>query len=190
MKLISEGDLKQFASITNKQKDDKLLGIIIEQVSARIESFLNRDFVSQARTVYFDAGRRKYYVNALPVSLSPTAPVVTVNGVTQTVDSDYWIREEEGLFEFLYAPTYTKPKEVVIVYTGGYTADSDGILPVPDDIKRACLFQSGHDYKRKDEIGLSSVRMGDGSANVNTKMELLPEVVRILKSHRLYPSVR
>ncbi len=68
-----------------------------------------------------------------------------------------------------------------------YTLDP---LPVPDDLKRACLIQTAHDYKRKGDLGLGAVKVGDGAINVLTKMDLLPEVKSILKQFRKIPSYR
>jgi hypothetical protein len=186
LKLINADNLKIFASIPEKQKDDKVLDLIIDQVSARIQTALNRTLTSAQYTEVFNAGQKFYYVKAYPIDMG-TPPVVTVAGTAKTMDTDFFVWDQEGLIEFEIPPSYSKPREVQIVYTGGYSADSDGILQVPDDIKRACLIQSAHDYKRRDELGLSAIKMGDGSVNVQTKTELLPEVVSILKSYRARP---
>jgi hypothetical protein len=185
LKLIDPENLKIYVKVPEKQRDDKIFDIIIDQVSARIQTALNRTLTEAEYTELYNAGKKFYFLKAFPLNMG-TPPVVTVAGNTKVKDTDYFVWDQEGLIEFDVAPVYAKPQEVQIVYTGGYTATS-GILAVPDDLKRACMIQSAHDYKRRDELGLSAVRMGDGSVNVQTKTELLPEVVSILKSYRARP---
>jgi hypothetical protein len=188
LKIIDPENLKIYVKVPEKQKDDKIFGIIVDHVSSRIQSALNRILTSAEYTEKYNAGKKFYFLKAFPIDMG-TPPVVTVAGTTKTKDVDYFVWEQEGMIEFDVAPTRSKPQEVQVVYTGGYSA-TDGILNVPDDLKRACMIQSAHDYKRRDELGLSAVRMGDGSVNVQTKTELLPEVVSILKSYRARPADR
>lgn len=114
------------------------------------------------------------------------APVVTVSDSTGYEDkSDYYIWDTEGLIEFVVPPSTSLPRQVKVVYTGGY-AESGGVLQVPDDLKRACLMQSAFEFKRRKDLGISSLSMPDGSIAMTSSAALLPEVVRIIKLYRNY----
>jgi hypothetical protein len=188
MRLISLTDVKSFLEITNNNHD-LLLSKIIERVSKRIESFLNRLLVKQERTVYRNAGKRYYYLPAYPIDESATLTVVC-DGVTQTKNTDYFVWSDEGLIEFQKdaIPSYQDPKEVVITWTGGYATSGEGdteCLAVPEDIQDAALKQVVYNYRRRKDIGVSSISMPDGSV---TKMpidaSLLPEVKDELIKYR------
>lgn len=114
------------------------------------------------------------------------APVVTVSDATGYDDkAEYYVWEEEGLIEFVTPPSYTLPRQVKIVYTGGYSVDtSTNIVNVPDDMKRACLMQVAFDFRRRKDVGVTSISMPDGSISIQSPSTLLPEVTRILKMYR------
>lgn len=113
------------------------------------------------------------------------APAVVVSDATGYDDkSEYYVWENSGLVEFVTPISTTLPRQVKITYTGGYAADSDGILQVPDDLKRACLMQVAFDFRRRRDLGVSAISMPDGSLSVQNPTSLLPEVVRILKLYR------
>lgn len=183
MKLCSVSDLKAYLEKTDNQHDT-LLGIIVDQVSQRIETALNRKLLKTSRTEYFNGGRRLYYLAAYPVDLATTF-TVAVENVAKVRDSDYYVDANSGLVEFWLETNFTKPRGVVITYTGGFALDTTTqVLSVPDDLKRAALLQATFDFRRRKDIGLSSVTMPDGSVNVESPASLLPEVKSILKSYR------
>ncbi len=117
IKLISEEDLKLFLEEDNADFNDQFTQLI-PQVSAQIETFLNRQLKEEARTQYFSGGRRYYYVNAFPINISP-APIVLEGAVTQIPDTNYYTFEDDGLFEFQYNTLTWRPKMVKITWTGG-----------------------------------------------------------------------
>jgi len=188
MRLISLTDVKEFMEKTDTNHDGLLRGII-ERVSAAIETHLNRNLLKAARTVRRDAGRRYYYLSAYPIDESATL-TVTCDGTAQTKDTNFFVRADDGLIEFQKSaiPTYTDPKEVVIVWTGGYAASGESdteCLAVPDMMKDAALRQSAYNFRRRKDIGISSVSMPDGSISKNPiDAFLLPEVKTLLVNYR------
>ena len=188
MRLASLTDVKIFLEKTDTNQDS-LLALVIERVSSRIEIFLNRNLLKTARTVYRNAGKRNYYLPAYPIDES--APLtVTYDGTVRTKDTDYFVNANDGLIEFQKAaiPTYTDPKEVVITWTGGYAASGEGAtecLNVPLDIQEAALRQSAYNFRRRKDIGISSVSMPDGTVSKSpTDSYLLPEIKGMLKNFR------
>lgn len=189
MRLISLTDLKIFLEIT-KTDQDRLLGMIIEHVSAWVEKYLNRNLLKTSRTIYRDAGRRYYYLPAFPIDEAATL-TVTCDGVAQTKDTDYFVRADDGLIEFQKdaIPTYTDPKEVVITWTGGYAASGEGdteCLNVPIDIQDAVMRQCVYSFRRRKDLGIGMISMPDGSVSKNNAADafLLPEVKSILVNYR------
>lgn len=183
MKLCSVADLKVYLEKPDNQQDT-LLGMIIDQVSQRIETALNRKLTKVARTEKFNGGRRLYYVAAYPID-EALALTVVVEGVSKVKDTDFFVEPTSGLIEFWLETVFTKPRGVVITYTGGFATDTPTqLVSAPDDLKRAALLQAAFDFRRRKDIGLSSVTMPDGSVAVESPASLLPEVKSILKAYR------
>ena len=86
--LVSTEDVKLFLGLKTEDEHDDLIELIIEQVSARIETYLNRELKAEERTKYFDAGKNSYSLPAYPVD---TGETFTVNhdDVELTIDEDY-----------------------------------------------------------------------------------------------------
>jgi hypothetical protein len=187
--LVSLANVKIFLEITSTDHD-ALLGLLIEHVSDRIQTFLNRNLEKEYRTKYYNTGRRKYYLSAYPIDSSAVI-TITVDTSTQTKDDDFFVWEDEGLIEFDYKTTYTEPKQIVITWLGGYSSStisvadvSKTLLAVPDAVSYACLLQVAFMFRTKKSIGLSSVTTPDGSIQALNPTELLPEVKSILMEHR------
>ena len=185
MDLITLAELKAFLEIKTATTDhDALLSSLITGVSARIEKFLNRDLEKKARTKYFNAGRKNYYLPAYPIDLD--SPITVVYDETlQVKDSDYYIWEDLGKIEFVLTTVCYRPKEIQITWTGGYASNS-----LPYDISLATTMQTAFIFRRRKDIGVSSISMPDGSLSVNVPVKLLPEVENMLKVHRASPGMR
>ena len=184
MNLADLTDVKNFLELTKTEYDD-LLNKLLSSYSARIETFLNRSLAKTARTETFNAGRKNFYLSAYPIDL--TQPF-TVVWETQTVtkDSDYYVWTDSGVVEFFWTPNWIKPQGIKITYTGGY----NNLTDLPQPIQLATMMQVAFVFRRRKDIGLSSISMPDGSVSVNAPTKLLPEVVDILREYRRKPSER
>ncbi len=183
IKLISEQDLKLFLEEDNADFNDQFAQLV-PQVSAQIENFLNRELKEEARTKYFSGGKRYYYSNAFPINTTP-APIILEADVTQNPNDDYYTFEEEGLFEFQYTTQNWKPKMIKITWTGGYAADVDGVLAVPDDLKQACILQCAYVFKRRRDLGSSGASTPNGNISYTGAISLLKGVKELLYPHRM-----
>lgn len=181
MRLASLDDLKIFLEIS-KIDHDPLLEIMLDSVSTRIERFLNRNLEKLQRVEYFNPGKRRYSLSSFPVDLSASFSVVC-DGTAKTKDTDYWVWSDSGLVEFSTTPTASNPQSIAITYTGGYALTAD----LPDSVKLATIMQTAFTFKRRRDLGLSSVSLPDGSVAVNNPTKLLPEVVDILRMYRRTP---
>jgi uncharacterized phiE125 gp8 family phage protein len=148
MQLAPIADVKAFLEITNASYDD-LLDMLLTNISKRVESFLNRNLEKAQRTSYFNAGRKKYSLPAYPIDLT-SALTVTWAGATQVKDTDYFVWEDSGMIEFLIIPTFYQPKEIVVVWTGGYA----NAASVPEDLQMAVIMQTAFVFRRRKDIGL------------------------------------
>lgn len=182
IQLISLAELKIFLEEDGTDFDNLLLPII-QEVSAQIESHLNRKLKEVARTEYFSGGRSFYQLRAFPINTSP-APVILVDDDTQVVDSDYYINHEHGFIEFLQDTPNWRPKIVKITWTGGYV-ETTSVLAVGDDLKGACKQQCAHLFRRRDDLGLTNTSTPDGTISAQSGIDLLPNVKKVLRDHRL-----
>ena len=187
MKLISLEELKLYLE-KNDNDHNALLEGFIEQFSARVESFTGRRFMAVERIEKFDGGERLYYVNAFPIDTGETL-TVKIDGTTQLLDTDYFIKATRGLIEFTGKISNVEPNILEITWTGGFASSGTGegaALGVPDDLKGAALLQCAFQFKRRKEPGLTSVATQDGSIQSFRPNVLLPEVVNVLKSYKVF----
>ncbi|MBN1253988.1 MAG: phage head-tail connector protein [Deltaproteobacteria bacterium] len=182
MKLVSLDTVKEFLEITDETKFDTLIEGLIEGISTQIETFLNRKLKKESRTQYFPSGGKIFSLDAYPVDEAQTF-TVTVWDATKDKDEDFFLDPNTGLIEFVYDTGTPRPRQVKVVYTGGYT-ETSGVLGVPDDLKHACKEQVAFEFRRRKDLGLASVSMPDGSVSVHQPADLLKNVQKILESYR------
>jgi len=181
MQLAELSDLKSFLDIATTSHDD-LLTMILNHVSKRIETYLNRELYKQSRSLYFDAGRKVFSLPAYPIDLTATL-TVTIDDVSKTINDDFFVWENKGIIELSYVPSYVEPKQIYITWTGGYATTS----ALPYDIQMATIMQCAFVFRRRKDIGLASISMPDGSVSVQAPTKLLQEVEQVLKSYRRRP---
>jgi len=199
--LTSLATVKAFLEIESDKTDfDSLLVTTIKFVSDRIQTFLNRKLEKAERTQYFQAGRKTYFLDAYPID-STASVTVTLDDTVQTTNDDYWVWPDLGTMEFNYAPSYIEPRQLYVTYTGGYAATDTAVgmsgistitetvlLEVPDSLAYACMLQSAFVFRRRKDIGISSMSLPDGSFNTMYAADLLPEVKNILRMYRKIPT--
>jgi len=194
--LISVEEAKSFLEIdTSIATFDVLLANFIKNISDRIQMYLNRRLKKESRTDYFNAGRKKYYLDAFPVD-STITPTIVLDDIPQVINDDFYLWPDSGLIEFEFKTSYIEPRQISVAWTGGYAATStvvggslvnDILLDVPDSLKYACTLQVAYMFRRRKDIGLTSISMPDGSISSLTPTDLLPEVKKILNHFRKVP---
>lgn len=185
-KLASLTNIKDFMEITSSNFDD-LLTLILESVSSKMETFLNRNLEKQEYTEYFNGGKHYYYVSATPIDSVSDITVTVSDNTGYTEDSEYYVWYEEGAIQFVAAPTESRPKQVKIIYTGGYTTTSE-VIAVPLDLKYACILQTSFEFRRRKDVGLEAITIPDGAVSVPVRSEFIDEVKSILKKFRKNPT--
>lgn len=185
MRLISLQEVKDFLDKTDTDHDSLLLSLI-EMTSKRIETYLNRTLKYGTYTEKSHArGITSYWVKAFPIDSSQPLTVKR-DGTTLTLDTDYYLDYENGVIYFSTPQYSTKPLALEVTYTGGYKEGIENILLVPDDLKKACLYQVAYEFKRRHELGATAFNMPDGSLQIQP-IGLLPEVEKILRAYRRFP---
>ena len=193
IQLVTIAQVKLLLGANANFPDDTLLTLLVQQVSARCQSYLNRDLedTGEHATEYFngDGRRRVFPLRRFPIS--------TVTSVHDDIDrnygsgslissSDYAIHLDEGYVEIEY-PLQPGMRNVKIIYDGGYLA-SEGVLPVPDAMKQAALLQSAEVYRRKESMTETSVSNDLGAVSMPVTfdvMDLTPGVKRLLDPFRV-----
>lgn len=194
MKLITTASLKAFAEIKDSHSD-VFIGMLVDSMSERIEEYLNRYLTKAEYTEYFEAGssRLKYWLPAYPVDLAEDF-TVTDSGIALTINRDYYVRENQGLIEFANSTAKTKPKQIKVVWTGGYeeiedSSTEDGTLNVPASMKLGAYLQCSYMYKRRNDLGLTSISIAGGfTIGKMPAMALLPDVKEMLNKFRRIPT--
>jgi hypothetical protein len=134
--------LKTELGVTGSASDTRLT-LLITQVSAAIETFLDRRLARATVTDTFTSRHRTLYLSSWPV-VSVTS--VTESGTLLTTDQ-YAIDTAEGIITRpLYGVGYGSPwgtnwawLDTVVVYSAGYLLPGSVSANLPGDIERACL---------------------------------------------------
>ena len=187
--LISLSLLKGVLEIPTVTDHDVFLRLLISGCTPMIENFLNRKFLKEERTVLFNGGRTKYYIDAPPID-SEADLVVTVDDDEQVKGDDFVVDYQAGMIRFL-STTDCDPLGVSITYTGGYDliddsdADDFGTLAVPYDIKLGVALQCSYIFRRRETLGLSFISLPNGQMAPNVELDLLPIVKKRLAHYWL-----
>lgn len=188
--LCELNEIKQYLEgMTNVDKYDFILSSIISWVSKRFETYCNRVWDNNEAadiTEYFSGEDKTTFV---VVRRIPIASVTSLYDDTERLyaaasliaAADYTFIAEQGIVQ-LDGSNFSKGiNNIKVVYKGGYT-----VATIPGDLKLACVMQTAFTFKRRDQIGLSSLSGQGGSVSVYQPMELLPEVRAILNGYRFY----
>lgn len=180
----------------DKTEYDKLLGRLTNSMESIFDSFTNR------RLILTDADVTECYTGISRQLLLKRYPIVAVTSIKQAVDYDFDSADaltanagyrlvnagKNGIIYRMYTTWFTIPDCIQVIYRGGYRAAGgtlgSGETRVPDDLREAGILQASFIFKRKDDIGLTSVSFDGGSISKSAPMKLLPIVEQILKKYR------
>ena len=177
--------------------DDAAINDIIRGMSSTFDQFCNRTILlnSAAATEYYDGG--------YDCIMLPRFPLATVTSITESAEGtydwdnetaltnneDYRVINSTGWIKRLHGNEFMEGIETVrIVYTGGYVAPGitvgTGETALPDSIREAAIEQSQFIFKRRDDIGLTSVSTQGMSVTKFSAIDLLPMVKKILNKYK------
>jgi hypothetical protein len=187
-------DIKNRLGITSTDHD-QTIGRIVLGLEAIFDRYCRRKIIQTGEDVteyYAGMGRH------LQILYYPIISITTIkesysydfdSATALTVDTSYRLvgTGKSGILYRIGSSWPDQEDAIQIVYRGGYcsAADTpgDSETALPADLREAAIEQGSFVFKRRDDIGLSSVGFTGGSINKFSAMKLLPMVEAVLKSH-------
>lgn len=174
--------------------DDQMLYSIMRGVAARFDRFCNRTLIRNTSdaTEYYNGDVRRLYLQRYPVisitSVTEALDWDWTSATALTADDDYHLVSAAGALHRVATTWLSGVDSVRVIYQGGYAPAgailATGETALPIDIVEAALMQCMCNYKRRDDIGLSSASAMGGSISKFSSSELLPDVKDILQKYR------
>jgi hypothetical protein len=168
----------------------------ITEVSDRAARFCNRGFQRVERVSYHDGGGRYLYLPELPVQAVSEvlwAPDWDWEAATEYGTDDYALLSG-GMVGCRWGLWPQGAKALRVTYTGGYDPapeDPDdppaGYVPIPADLEGAVCRQAAYEWRRRNDPGIRSVSLPDGSINKMDVGEWLEAVEQTLRRYRIRP---
>lgn len=130
-------------------------------------------------------------------------PIISITSIKEAIDYDFDAADElvedddyrimnggvNGILCRIYACWPSTPDAIRVIYRGGFAAADavlgEGETALPDDIREAAIEQACLFFKRKDDLGLSSVSFEGGSIQKFNNLDLLPFVRDTLDRYKL-----
>ena len=194
-KLCTLDDVKSRLGMTTADND-----VLFCRIIAGVEAVFNKHTMRTLVAPAFDV--TEYYTGQGPYLQLNNYPIISITSIKEALDYDFAsatalianseYRMVSGgkngiLYKLFNIPWYGVTDTVEAKYRGGFCAagitPGTGEFAMPDDLREAAILQSTLVFKRKDDIGLSSVGAQGGSASKFADMELLPMVKEILKDY-------
>jgi hypothetical protein len=193
--------VKQHGGITGNENDAEL-DVLINEVSARIEGFTGRHFLSRQwvhdGTVLprLDShGGTELFLRESPITaVASLKTYPTATALTEGYASDFVVHADQGVIELINGHVFLKaPRVVEITYTAGYSSTLSteaqtwlwGQDEASGDIRLAATKQVVWEFRQKqrEREGIAS-RSEAGATVTYLTGEWLPEVAEILKRYR------
>ena len=193
--LCTLDDVKTRLGLANSDSD-VIISAIIPGITSMFESYCDRPLLAGDSDVteYYSGNSDYLQVKRYPLiaiaSLKEAYSYDFAAAVAMTANTDYRIISDgiKGIIMRLSVAWSPFPDSIQVIYRGGYCpagqALGDGEHALPDDLREAAIQQACLIYKRKDDIGLSSISFDGGSIAKNEKIDLLPLVRETLKRYR------
>lgn len=132
MKLATLDDLISFGDYNDNYSKVELL-LALESVSQVIQSHCNRDFEKSEDTDYFTTDYNHFFqLERYPVANAETFSVtlnLTGYWADQDINDDFTLDPDEGFVEFFEDLFPNEPRNLKVLYTGGYAELSKNTTP-------------------------------------------------------------
>lgn len=176
--LVSLDDVKEFKGLTTTDDDD-FISNLINRYSTLFESHMNKNVLRREYTEYYDGGGNS-------ILFVDQYPITNISGIsddsdwswadTTLIDADSYRVSNDNYIIFRSTTLGDYDQNVKITYTAGYK-------DVPEDIKHACIKEVVRSYDNRQEVGITSKSMLDGSVSYLAQ-GLLEETTMILDKYR------
>lgn len=172
---------------------DTILTAIVAGVTGLFEAYCNRKFIVPAAAVteYLAGGCAFIQLEYFPIVAITTLKETYgdfdfTNADALVANTDYRILSggKTGVIQRMYADWPEGCDTVQAVYRGGYTAAGSspgtGETAVPADLKEVAILAACMLFKRRDDIGLSSISAMGGNVSVFAELGFPPIVKSVL----------
>lgn len=183
--LFTWTEFKNLMDYLKDESDFPDFPIIRDSVFARIEAYLQRKLEYNTIIEIVDAE-----TTMIPLKLLPVTSVTSVNLIaddsTQTAVeyriTNFGIQLRNFIYDF-----DSDAARIQVAYSGGYES-TDGVLAVPESIKRAGLYQTKFEIQSKNNFGSETITTDAGTIR-RPSIQLLKEVAETLNPfvHSLRP---
>jgi len=176
---------------------DAVLTTMVAAVSKRIENYLDRPLLSEARTETYNMRPRqsKLFLRSYPVSAISSVKIATDwnYAAAAAVDSSgYHVTADTGCLHFQYYPVtgYVDsnyeyaPDAIQVVYTAGFDTSTSNLITNYPDIAMAADLQTVALWRRRDTPQGNSISIGGGSISYEKPLDLIPDVIHALAPYR------
>ncbi len=190
--LTTVARLKTRLAITSSQHDTAL-DQIVQEVSARIERYINRTILKADQTDVYPVrnGRTLLTLKATPVtSIASVKQAWHPSALTSAsaMDETTYVLEsvQNGHLRFmspLVSGSARTPTYVQVAYLGGMALDTTDFMLTWPDIALAAELQAAYQFDRKMSPGGNATQEGGGTS-FNGDLELLANVRQTLDLHR------
>lgn len=176
MPYITRTELRNYLGITGSNHDS-VLDTYIEASSEACDIFTGRvqGILGSGFLTHSISSERHWLINEARVVMEEW-PVIsistaTLRGQSVVTDTDFFLRNREGIMTFFDGSDHKKKETgpVVITYIAGYVS-------VPDRVKNCCFRVSSYWFSRKSAEGMGAQLIGDMQETFR-----LPEVKDILE---------
>lgn len=188
--------VKALLDITSSTHD-AVLTTMVSAVSKRLEHFLDRKFLHESRTEYYNVRPRqnRLFLREYPVTAVTSVHLATdwEYGTATAIDSsDYHCTGDSGTLHFNHdlitnylSSNYAyAPDAVKVVYSGGFSATTSALITAYPDIAMAADIQTVAMYRRRDTPQGNNIRVGGGSISYEKPLALVPDVIETLTPYR------
>ncbi|MCE5184936.1 MAG: hypothetical protein LLF76_02280 [Planctomycetaceae bacterium] len=194
--LCTVTDIKTFLGLTDEY--DAILEYIAKGVTARFDRETQRTLLltDDDVTEYYPGGSKLISVERYPILL-PVTSIKETYGDYDFTNAEALVEGTEfrviggtankGIIQRINSIWPSGLDAIEVTYKGGYLpageepAAGSGQIALPDDLHLHAIQQASLWFKRRDDIGLSSVSAMGGSVSIFAKLELLPDVKDFLE---------
>jgi len=176
MAYVTRVELRNYIGLTGSQYDS-VLDTIADSASVACDVFTGRTkgALGSGFLTHSNASERHFLENKQHVILEEwpvqSVSTMTLRGTAQAVDTDYYLRYEEGIATFFDASgyPYRESGPLVVSYVAGFNE-------LPFDVETTCLRVAAYWFARKSTEGLGAQLLSDIQETFR-----IPEVKRILE---------
>lgn len=170
---------------------------LLNRLIASLESMFD-GHIAPRRLIVPSADVTEYHSGRGPFLQLNRYPIVSITSIREALDYDFTAADalvadtdyrivndgRNGICLRIWADWDNTPDSIQVIYKGGYCAAGvtagAGETALPDELREAAIEQATFFFKRRDDLGLSSVSCQGGAIQKFSAMDLLPIVKNTL----------